>query len=638
MPNQASLTGFFSDEWARFTGGLSNLAPGVQNAGALIELRPELYLGGTHLITIPGWDQVVHLGPRPEVPPGAWKEFYAAQREHRPANLSQETLSEIGARLGSIQAQQNSAQPPWAQSWGQIMTAIDNVQDFVSTLATFGRLFAWGAPRLLDPLLPGLSASAAELAARQAARRYAAQLALELGGRAGWNAAFIDAAASAVGRATGRRLLLGFGARAVGLLLPGIGWIVLASDLLNVINFLATAAMPLYALLCAGPADALAAGVPAAVLKNVLCRELWTMAHLNPFSRAAQAARRGKIVGKLPSIGNLIEVAQTTDQLFGVGLSIGGLYGTAMETLFAAAQAKPFENTQLNAQPFWNSFQGVYAEKIAKMDPATLAMNEQAAKVIADAPQLASKSDLLPDELHLTHMAALLGAWHQVSAFFAGTDHETFISEVAGQILYARNVEPRNAREMLPDWHRELAGIGRWAIRGTPRGAPADELVGQFTPMIARAVDDFLRPRRNTQAATFYGAALNQLTENIWNTLEGQAEGLRWHLTPEYVVLTTLAVEGVFPLKTTPLDKLWRWWDRCLELVDRRGGVMLERDDLVNAMRAEGVDYVRMLAPQAAWPEEWAPFFEHPERYLSGDPFVPFAGELVIDPARPPSA
>jgi hypothetical protein len=64
--------------------------------------------------------------------------------------------------------------------------------------------------------------------------------------------------------------------------------------------------------------------------------KLSALASNNPYSQEARAARRFKLGRGSPSLGALLETFQTTDQLYGVGLSFGGIVGAISEGAYAA--------------------------------------------------------------------------------------------------------------------------------------------------------------------------------------------------------------------------------------------------------------------------------------------------------------
>lgn len=543
MPNANPLPAFFSSEWDRFRSGLAGLDPRVLEAVRFIEGQRGRNPNEPTTITIPGWDQIIKLGPRLNVTGEQWSEFYKAQRAGRAPNLPADVLSEIAWKQLVKEANRTSAQPGWSKNWGQIMTAIDNVQDFLSTLATLGRLSLWFGARL--------------------------------------------------------------GLRAI----PGLGWIILASDLLNLMNFLGMVAMPVYALLCDGPRAALAAGVPAAVLKNALCREVWTMAKLNPFGRQARAARAMKALGKLPGVGNLIEVAQTTDNLFGVGLSLGALYGAALEAVFAASGGFVGQATTINTGLVQASVGLGTVARFQALPAADKQVLGQAAKVLVGASALASQSDMFPDHVHLAHMAALLAAVGTVAEFINHPDTDEWLPDFFALPLPAPSEITRTAAAMLEGEGNVDAGVGRWWIPGNPTHATGDQLVTALAPMVTRAVSEFLKPRRNRPEMLFYGAVLGQVTENLWAMVDRGEDALRWELAPDYKLLTAMATDGLLIPRSAPEGAAWRFWQAMRAELDRRGGKLLDSPKVWELARAADVPLMKLLPPDAPFPVEWAPFF-----------------------------
>lgn len=89
------------------------------------------------------------------------------------------------------------------------------------------------------------------------------------------------------------------------LLMPGLGWVLLGSDILNLANIMTW--------------------IPFS--SNKAKRTIEPLAERNPFHAKAAARRTLKLQRKMPTFGEVLEILQTTDQLFGVGISLGGLMG-----------------------------------------------------------------------------------------------------------------------------------------------------------------------------------------------------------------------------------------------------------------------------------------------------------------------
>jgi len=102
--------------------------------------------------------------------------------------------------------------------------------------------------------------------------------------------------------------------RLLSRLVPGLGWILLGSDMLNAVNIVSYLSF-------------------ATMKKKRLLEDL---AEKNPFHAKAAARRTFKLKRVIPTFGEFIEVLQTTDQLFGVGLCLGGLMGMVTDAASTA--------------------------------------------------------------------------------------------------------------------------------------------------------------------------------------------------------------------------------------------------------------------------------------------------------------
>ena len=107
------------------------------------------------------------------------------------------------------------------------------------------------------------------------------------------------------------RLLVKFGPRVFQKLIPGLGWILLGSDIINITNIIGQISF-------------------AAMGKKRIVEDL---AHQNPFHSKAAASRTKKLQRTWPAFGEMLEILQTTDQLFGVGLCLGPIVGIVQDAI-----------------------------------------------------------------------------------------------------------------------------------------------------------------------------------------------------------------------------------------------------------------------------------------------------------------
>jgi hypothetical protein len=99
--------------------------------------------------------------------------------------------------------------------------------------------------------------------------------------------------------------------RLMARLVPGLGWLLLGSDILNAVNLVSWIS-----------SSAMGAK-----------RRMEALAEKNPLHAKAAARRTLKLNRAIPTFGETLEVLQTTDQLFGVGLCLGGLMGLVTDSV-----------------------------------------------------------------------------------------------------------------------------------------------------------------------------------------------------------------------------------------------------------------------------------------------------------------
>jgi len=99
--------------------------------------------------------------------------------------------------------------------------------------------------------------------------------------------------------------------RLLGKTIPIFGWVLAGADILNLGNTFTWMRF---------------AGNPTS------CKHM-DLANKNPFHRKAALARARKLRQKWASVGEILEILQTTDQLFGVGLCLGGIVGAATDII-----------------------------------------------------------------------------------------------------------------------------------------------------------------------------------------------------------------------------------------------------------------------------------------------------------------
>lgn len=535
MPLLGPLDSFFDTEWQRFQAGLRGLDP-----TAHVSSLPRTGVG----VRIPAWDDVIHITPNVEVSRDQWRVFYRAQRLGETPDLPADVLASCQRRVRLREAMRNAAQPEYMRAFGQIMTALDNIQDLIATLAALGRLGIWAAPRI--------------------------------GGR----------------------------------FVPVVGWILLASDVLNLMGFFGAAAMPLYALLCQGPSAAIAAGAPGALLKNTLKREAWTLASINPFSRTARSARRLRSLGRLPGFSNFLEAAQVSDNFFGYGLQLGGLYAMMVDALYALAGYGPSAGATGLPLGAMQSAGRFYLEKASRQDAAEAYLVRQSARAVHGAALVLPIAHLLEEsEVHAALAAALAG-WGVLARFLEGADHDSWLAEYASVPWPAPSYENALTREVAGNLAPESLEAPAWPIPGAPAFARADDVLMIQSRRQVRALRKVLLPNRQTLGGCFTAACITQGTEQLWHGLARDAEALRFQHAPDWKMLLSCLEEGYLVHPRNSDEKVMQLWRAGKQRIRRAGDRQLSGPELEQLAGELGVELFKLLPPDAPFPPEWWNFLE----------------------------
>jgi hypothetical protein len=555
------MAGFFTEEWERFRQGTRMLDPDAfrleQQALGRQQRRP----GETRTINVPGWEDIVKLGPRYEATRAERDAFSVERRTGQRASLSAEARHALTEQRAVMERMRTSATPDFAKGIQQILTANDNVQDLLSSMATFGRLALWAGPRLVTHLSA-------------------------LHGPAG-------AALASVGAKIGLRFT------------PGLGWLITAADLLNYLGMIGLLSTPIFGLLCAGPTKALAAGLPTWMMRCSLRQEAWKLAHGGPFGRKARLDRAMRTRGRLPGMGNLFEVAQTTEQLWGWGMSLGGVVGLMTESAGAAFALLDGEPVSVNTADAGRQWNRLLQPRFEAMSPGERVITQGAARLAATVPSIHRTQEHFTEQEHLEALAMTLVALGHLQTVWHGLDVESALLEALDYEWAVPVQLSPTSRELL-----ELAGGTRhapptWVLPGSPSYIRGADYVEGYAPLIARAVLDFLEPRRNRAEAAFYGALITEATEAAWLLATQNREALRYELADDHQLGLALAESGYLLNPTESAGALWRFWQAARLEISSGLRRTLYPADWQRLAAAHGVTLIPNLGPEALWPPEW---------------------------------
>lgn len=627
MPLAQPVFDLFGNEFDRFQDGLALLDQNSRAAALARYKRQRANPDGSTTINIPGWSDILHTSTPYRPTSDEFREYYKAKRQKRAPDLPQYVQTEIARRQAQNQRIASSAQPDYAQGFGSILTALDNVQDFLSTVATFSRLGLWGLQKTVQAVLPGatteIAAAAARAAAAQASRTAAAEFAATLAARAeagnliarlALNNPAIRAAArdeairfaaSTAAKLAFRNAMLGVAGRMAARFIPIVGWIVLASDVLNLLSLLGMMATPTYALLCQGPQEALAAGVPAAVFKRALKSETWQMHNLNPFSRQARAARVLRSAGKLPSVGNLLEVLQTTDQLWGVGISLGGLVGVVNEAMFGLSQYADGKTVSVNGPPQIPRTAPTALDRSAYADPVLARMVQQAGTIATTAPAVMRVQDDFDEATHLQVGLAYMQATALLARVWQHIDGEELADELIDRPIHAPLAVDAGTAIWAEAEGFDLEQGRRWWFDGAPRTTTGARYIEAHATAIPDAIKRFIAPRRNAPTGAMYGAIVNQGNDYTWSLLTRDPHFFKFQLTTDARLVSSFTESGYVIAPQQDETRVWKFWNAARAELERSGRSALAPELWVKLAHQADVGIIRLLPPDSPVPTAW---------------------------------
>ncbi len=660
MATTSDVAGFFEQEWARFWTAWDKLTPAQQLEEERKRAKARARSGQQNTVSLPGWDQVVHIVPRYEPTKAERDEYWRALRERRAPNLSPEAVDAIDTRRAAATRIGTSAAPPYAQAFGQMLTALDNVQDFTTSVATLGRLALWPAIRAVDAALPrfaaegwartvfGATPEAAERIASLAAREAASEayLAARAASLAEYSAAAAaglersallaagreaaELAAGAAARAAYRSALSsaarGLGSKVLGRLIPGLGYILLVGDLINILGYLGIAGMFGYGALCFGTGKALAGAATPLVMRATgalgpcgLREKVAAIGELNPFSMTRRAARQARLARATPSLGNLLELLQTTDQFWGVGLSFGAIVGSFTEGAYAAELNSRGQSTsglrppsplgtvgvatgvaalQLRSKSLGAIAAGsLLADVVGRTATAPLRQKHNAAKQLQNAPLINGTQETFTEYEHLEQLVNYAHALDLIASDLDGIPWQDFVAERLPLLMEPPEYYNALTYEVIAETDPTFATLGRWPLADSPRVITSSDLTVWATTHVARGMRDFLEPRRAEAVGMFAGGLYNLLTAKVWAMLEPGPRYLTPTYTPEWRVLLALGETArVVNLNVSDAD-LWAWWLDVVNVAEQKKLQDLDGDLLDSVAARHNVGIIRLEEP-----------------------------------------
>lgn len=587
MPLDFLVPDILPENYDRFVRGLDDLSDGAQRKARRAAPRVAPSDPTTVTVAIPNWDDVFRIQPRPQVGPELSQRHYAAIRAGNPSPLAPELQEELKRRQTRWRLLQTSAQPAYARAYGEVMTAIDNVQDFIGTVAVVGRLV----------VVPPLRAAAQLGLLEQPFLRFAGRAGLAVFGRA----------------------------------LPVVGLILTISDLMRHLNLFGVFLMPWYSAACASSKEALLAGMPALLVgrapKSLIgafekrtnptkklivstagTRRGWAVGpevRRGPpiFGSIAKNLRERVETGKLrPRWYEIIEGAQTTQELFGRGLILGGIVGLIQESAFGIEQSARGKRVVVTTQPLPNDMLQRYRSTLRKVPTAQLHDLRTAADVLSWGPLIQSQQETFTFIEHAEYLAAHSAALSFLRPFIEAPELEP----LADAALDAYLRPPTYLTDDFDAEHVAAEGrgapLGRWPLPGNPDRVRGIDLIAATADAVPEVMRELIEPRRDTIEGAFLASLVSGLTDRWAILYQGGADGVREQLSPPFRTMESLIVARRWVNTGEPEGKIADFFDHAETWMRDRRAASIPQPALDELASAAGLTLIRLLPPDAPFP------------------------------------
>lgn len=402
-----------------------------------------------YTITIPGLSDIIKI--RTEAPISALENYWWKNKEwdkFGPVRL-EEVKKQKEKRRERYLSMLKSPTPSVVQNAGSIMTAIDDAQDAISTLAAIGQLARKVAPKILGKILRGPT-----------------------------------------------------------------GLLLIASDALNLVQAGGMYCMaPMYG---KRAGEELAKGSPKGI-KRRLKQRMWSKA-------------------RLPTKGDWIQGLQTTEQIFGFGISLGPIVGLVQDTYIGAVRAAVGQEVKLKLPV--PDFQHWY--KIA-------------VKVLKSMPMLWGTAHFTDEDEILSWTAAALLSFQAAMNVTAEWNPLEMLNEI--ETLEVPAPEPWHilTQEVIAEGPVDPATVIGWLATGT-KWAPIKTIMDATHQVAADNILNFAK--RNKHSWTGYAGLLcaNEMSAYSLATLENEGD-VAYDYSCDFTTCQVMIEHGIMLDPEQPYEK-----------------------------------------------------------------------------------
>lgn len=309
--------------------------------------------------------------------------------------------------------------------------------------------------------------------------------------------------------------------RALSRLTPVLGWAQTGSDLLNLINIAAQVTKKAYS------------------NKRLLEKKVDN----NPFHKKFYAQDAKRLSKTWPGFGEVLEIAQTTDQIFGVGLCLGGLMSTVQDVLI-----KGVEQLGLTAANIISTAEG--EESLGEIWADAI----EAASIVWNAKDWVDNQTLEQVTLAASEsMAALMPTWLQVES-----PEFLQVMKAAGQ--KKKKYTRVDTKYVLQELGIDPSATPKWPMLEVET-ASLEELAYTYGPRIKDNFQAYALENEGTIGAELIGAAASDFHASIIQAFSDDHE-VHASQTAAAGAVKDMALTTLLPSQDTPqnaIDNLADW-------------------------------------------------------------------------------
>lgn len=285
----------------------------------------------------------------------------------------------------------------------------------------------------------------------------------------------------------------------------------------------------------------------------------------NPFSTKARVARAERVKKWFPTKGNLIELAQVTQNVFGVGISLGPIVGLMQDIMMGGIRSilgQPVQFNFKNVTPGSTTDKAGSAARFQRRNtPPHTSPALYPAATVPKAMSLIMASGYQPDdELLMELMTAHYLSQQELFSNNEGWNALDAVQDVSTCNIIAPSTRSAIAQEIIDEENAGAGHMGGWPHQGAA-WAPISDIVNHYdTP-----ANDFLAWAMARHNNNWIGHAIGQMATGshfytMGNT-NGQSQIKVGHTAPAEW-LYTFTYYGLYPDPANPTEKLQELADK----------------------------------------------------------------------------